>query len=361
MTKDYSGAVVRLLAFAAALSLVGVSISMNLQAGLAKSETQFGQFTWAVASVASDILKAVAPIFIGWAIARRDALRVTVGVAILIVTGGYAVISAISYSHGGRVDLAGARGAEATTRERADASYRDTEAALSGIPTTRPVPELKASIAALLADPKTGDCHTMDGPVSRRVCPQVAEVRTELARAEERTRLQGELKLAKAQLDGLPPPRSADPAAEAVTRFLGEIGVSAEPHDVALWLSFSGVILVEVGSIFGLLLASGGAGPSQLGPAEPAPAPLRDQPARNVDSEKADAKPKRWRPRLGTAVALDKLRAAALNGEIEASQSTFGKLLGISKATAHRELRRLEQAGAITLATGKRGTHVTVQ
>ncbi len=169
--SNYTRRIVRLLAFAGALSLIGVSFAMNLQAGLAKSETLPGQITWAIASAASDILKAVAQIFIVCAIAQRDVLRTLVGITVLAVTGGYAVISAISYSHGSRVDLAGARGAEAAAHERAIASYHDTHVALSAIPASRPVPELEASIAGLLADPRAGDCSTMDGPVSRRVCP----------------------------------------------------------------------------------------------------------------------------------------------------------------------------------------------
>lgn len=376
MTEEHTRAAVRLLAFAAAFALIGVSIAMNLQAGLAKSETFFGQATWAVASVASDVLKAVAPIFIAWAIVRRDTLRVLAGIAILVVTGGYAGISAISYSHGSRVDLAGVRGAEAATRERADISYRQAETSLSAILSARPVPELKAGIAALLVDPNAGDCTIVDGPVTRRICPQVAELRTELGRAEERARLQGEMKQAKAELDGLPPPKSPDPAADAVTRFLGEIGLTAHSQDVALWLSLSGVLLVEVGSVFGLLLATGGAGPSQtfvpnVSPSEqagPSPSAVDNalaaikpgSPPQVAPTSATPAKSKRGRPRRGTAAALDKLKELARNGEIEASQSTFGELLGISKATAHRELRRLEQAGSITLVPSRRGTLVTV-
>lgn len=367
---DYTRRLVRLLAYAGALSLIGVSIAMNLQAGLAKSETLQGQVTWAIASAASDILKAVAPIFIAYAIAQRDFLRTLAGLTVLVVTGGYALVSAISYSHGSRVDVAGARSAEAAIHARASTSYRDAQIALSAIPAARPVAELGASISGLLADPRAGDCRTMDGPVSRRVCPQVAELRTELGRAAERSRLQGELERAKVRLDGLPAPRIADPAAEAVTRFFGEIGVAVDPSDVALWLSLSGVILVEVGSMFGLLLASGSAGPlirpavpdlvpfPSLGTGATAPAtPIR----LNGSAETPSPQRKRGRPRLGTALALGKLKAMARDGKVEASQSELGLALGVSKATAHRELRRLEQAGALSLATGRRGTLVRFQ
>ncbi len=185
----------------------------------------------------------------------------------------------------------------------------------------------------------------------------------------ERERLQVELRNARAELDDLPAPRVADPAAEAVTRFFGEIGVAIDPGDVALWLSLSGVILVEVGSMFGLLLASGSAGPlirpavSDLvpfpspGTGESHAAPIR------LNSSAGGAAPrrKRGRPRLGTAVALGKLKAMARDGKVEVSQSELGLALGVSKATAHRELRRLERAGALSLATGRWGTLVRFQ
>jgi Uncharacterized membrane-associated protein/domain len=336
---------------------------MNLQAGLAKAETLAGQITWGVASAASDILKAVTPIFIAWAISQRDWLRIMAGVALLAVTGGYAVVSAISYSHASRVDTAGARGAEAAAHERATTAYRSASNALAGLPVARPAAELEASIAGLLADPRAGDCRTIDGPVSRRICPQVAELRVELGRAVERARLQGELERAKERLDGLPAPRIADPAAEAVARFLGEIGVTV-PSEIALWLSLSGVILVEVGSMFGLLLASGGA--TAFPPVVPFPAPGEGQAPQRLNGstggvgKSSPPKAKRGR-RPRTAVALGKLKALAHDGKVEASQAALGAALGVSKATAHRELRRLARSGAVSLTTGRRGTLVTIQ
>lgn len=387
MIKDYTGAVIRLLAYASALSLLGVSIAMNLQAGIAKSEALSGQITWGAASAASDVLKALSPIFIVWAIAQREVLRALAGTALLIVTAGYAIISAVSYTHGSREDLVGLRGSEAATHERAESSYRAAQAALSELPSTRPSAEVKASLSGLLADPNAGDCQIIDGPVTRRVCPQVAELRAELARADERARLQGELKEAKGRLDGLPAPKVGDPATEAVTRALGQIGFVVDPANVALWLSFSGVVLIEVGSIFGLLLASGSAVPirrenvtTHVGRdhlnaprevADNARGGLRTDPVtavvappttrRSARRDGAACKPEprpRGRPRLGTASALGKLRKMAIAGTVQASQSELGTMLGVSKTTAHRELQRLQKAGALTLSPGKRSTMI---
>ena len=389
MTEDHTRRLARLLGYLGALSLVGVSVAMNVQAGIAKSETLSGQITWAVASGASDILKAVSPIFLAWAIARRDIIRAGAAILVLVVTAGYSLISAISYSHGSRADLASIRESTVSAHARATAQYGDAQSRLATLPATRPALELQAAITGALVDPKAGDCNTMDGPVSRRVCPQVAEFRTELARANERQRLYGDVQSAKAQLDALRLPGPADPAAEAVAKFLGKIGFGGlEPGDAALWLSLLGVVLVEVGSSFGLLLVSGSApagkrerdgttGPPLILPssdsprtpiaraasiAEPAGFSEASVPAIPAPSV---AEPKikrgRGRPRQRTAaIMIEKLTAYATQGQIRSTQAELARVLGVSKATAHRELKRLAASGALQLSACRSATTVSL-
>jgi hypothetical protein len=49
----------------------------------------------------------------------------------------------------------------------------------------------------------------------------------------------------------------ADPATDALVRLATQFEVKLDARDVALWLSLSGVIFIEVGSTLRLLLASG--------------------------------------------------------------------------------------------------------
>lgn len=375
MTEDHTRALARLLAYAAAFSLVGVSIAMNLQAGIAKSDTLAGQITWAAASVAADVLKAVTPILLIWAIARRDVLRSLAAVAVLTVTAGYSLVSAITYSHGSRVDVAIERGAEAGTYERAKSAYSETEKALSSLAPARTTQELDAKIAVLLADPLTGNCAKIDGPVTRRVCPTVAYLRAERAIAAERARLQTELKSEQTRLDGMPPPKLADPSADAITRLWAQIGNAPAAERVSLWLGLASVLLVEIGSTFGLLLASGLDVPKLSEAAvaekeklpepgtEPVEAKQEDQPDNSepVVSQSEPPSPlttkrKRGRPVKAPSQSLEKLKALARNGRVAASHSSIATALGVSKATAHRQLRSLAKTGALRLKTGKRGT-----
>lgn len=383
MTEDHMRALARLLAYTAALSLVGVSIAMNVQAGLAKSEFLSGQITWAAASVASDVLKAVSPLLIVWAIARRDVAPAIAGAFVLSVTAGYSLTSALSYSHGSVADANSNRAAQRGEYERASREYESTEAALRELAPSRSVAEIDAKIAALLVDPLADDCREINGPVTQRVCPRVAELRAERAIAEEKAKLQTELRSAQAKLDALPSPKVADPATDAVISVWRLIGEPPAAETVSLWLSLSGVLLVEVGSMFGLLLASGmdvgstkpAAAPSAAGdvprnedgahepPADTKPEQDRENLDDRVEAREVETQPtvsaqkrKRGRPARETGTSLEKLKAIARNGKVSATHSALANVLGVSKTTAQRQLRSLEKSGAVRLTAGRRGT-----
>jgi hypothetical protein len=144
-------------------------------------------------------------------------------------------------------------------------------------------------------------------------------------------------------------------------------------------LGLAGVLLVEIGSIFGLLLASGLDAPrhtsttSTEGEREPRPQvdqPISVQPEtapQTAESEpvateitaappQRTTKRKRGRPAKVAVQSLEKLKAIAHDGKVSASHSTIADALGVSKATAHRQLRSLEKTGALRLKTGRRGT-----
>ncbi|MFT3732981.1 MAG: hypothetical protein QM780_16435 [Hyphomicrobium sp.] len=350
---------------------------MNLQAGLAKSEFLTGQITWAAASVASDVLKALTPLLIVWAIARRDVLRTIAGVVVLTVTASYSLTSALSYSHASSENATNSRTAANDVYERAKVAYREADEALKALAPSRSVDELDAKISALLVDPLAGDCHTIDGPVSRRVCPSVAELRTERAIAVERARLQGELKAAQGKLDRLPPPKVADPTTEAIAGVWARVATPPSPDTISTWLGLSGVLLIEVGSIFGLLVASGvdtamakeieAAAPSTPPPTTiggpEAVAPIIDA-ACVVHTETLPpcvpvaVKRKRGRPSLIADDSLEKLKAIARDGKVTATHAAIAGALGVSKPTAKKQLRSLEKSGAVRMKTGPRGASI---
>jgi hypothetical protein len=116
----------------------------------------------------------------------RAAACLIVGAACVI----YSLSSELALSASSRGDLAAKRGANVEASSHAESNYILAKAELDGLPMTRPQAELEAEIAGLLLSPGANGCTEIDGPVSKRVCPNVTALKSELARAVRRTELQ---------------------------------------------------------------------------------------------------------------------------------------------------------------------------
>jgi hypothetical protein len=119
---------------------------------------------------------------------------------------------------------------------------------------TQPVGELKAKINALMLTPGADDCQIINGPVTRRVCPEVATLRTELARAERRADLQHTLAKAQRTMAAAPAATEPDPLASALAVYLAALGWDLQPGTLAPWLYLIPVFFLEFGSALGVVL-----------------------------------------------------------------------------------------------------------
>ena len=349
-------------AYIAAFALIGVSIAFNVGAALERADTLPGQIAWAVASAASDGLKVLCPLALVATLSRRawgEAAAVTL---VLVVTATYSLTSAITFAHGSRDAVTASRIDAAQTASLTRQAFDTATAQLAALGTARLAGEVTAERDAILSDPRAGGCATLDGPFTKLHCPQVATLTGELARAQERQRLETDVAQLRSELAALPAVSAPDPAASAVAGYLALFGFKAPPEAVAFWLSALAVALVEVGSAFGLVVAGALAHvpPSAVAiglpslatkQAEPADVPSAALPVA-VEAPVVVAKP--------SDPALVRLKAAANSGVIDASQSELARVLGTSKTAAHRTLHRLAELGAISMTSGTRGTHILV-
>lgn len=326
-----------------------------------------------------------------WQLARGSLLAILATVAI-----AYSLSAELTLIAGSRGDVVAERqnilnntsDAEADAK-RARERYDAAEAELGTLAPSRPVGEVQAQIDALLLTPGADGCKTINGKVSAKVCPQVASLRIEKARADRRAELEAKLATSIApsgplQLHPTKQVREADPGSSALATYLAALGFAVPVKVLSDWLALVPVIALELASaLSGLLvlavsrptrntfakdLVEGVPSPMDTAvPSLPMPAPAllsRPQqtsvpvcPKKHDDHDDDDNGGPTNGARLGTAL-LGHLRENG--GKVRGGQRGLAKLLGTSTTEFNRTLHKLAEAGMV-LVTPDRLAGTTIE
>lgn len=200
---------------------------------------------------------------------RRAACLAVAGVAI-----AYSITAELGFSAGARGDLTAGRAAEIKSARDAQAAAKRAGDELALLKPARPVGELEALIAGFKPQCRMVVTHGFRGDV----CSKPTALQAELGRAKRRAELEAAIAEAAKVGAGV---ADADPQAAALVAYLAAAGVEARPERVATWLHLLPVLLLEIGSAFGLLVAGGlerEASPARL--PERVPASVTAPPAR---------------------------------------------------------------------------------
>lgn len=252
-----------------------------------------------------------------------------------------------------------------TEANRANEAYERAKVELSAIPYSRPPAELQAEIDGLLLTPGADGCAAINGKVTKEVCPKVALLKTEKARADRRAELEKIIAkplpiTASTTHDKKDAVGTADPAASALSAYLEIFGIAVAPAVLSEWLVLVGVLALEVGSTMAGVLAQSFGGPSKTARPEsveapmvqpPAPAPKVQvvHPAKTGDTEEVDQ-------------AREKVKAAlvqqlkAHGGSVSSGERGLAKRLGANRSTMKRAINGLVLAGVIAAEATRNGT-----
>jgi len=187
--------------------------------------------------------------------ARALACLAVAGVAIL-----YSLTAELAFSAGARGDLAASRKAAGDAAAAALARRQRAEAELAGLKPTRAVGELEA----LHAKQPGRDCAALNGSF-RVVCQRPGPYAAELARARRRAELEAVIAAAGEAAGGPSAVGEADPQAAAVSAYLTAAGWPVRAEQAATWLHLLPVLLLEIGSALGLLVARAPGGHASAG------------------------------------------------------------------------------------------------
>ena len=189
--------------------------------------------------------------FKSWAIVRGLLLMVLAAVAI-----GYSLSAELQLVASTRGDVVAKRAAAIEKhddrRERVNAARTE----LASLAPARTMVEAQADIAKLLADnPKAYNCRNATAnPTARYVCPKVAVLNGEMARAKRRGELQNAIDLRTDDAKPTYAVKNADPGSSALATYLAALDVNISSNRLSDWLTLVPVIALEIGAALALVL-----------------------------------------------------------------------------------------------------------
>jgi hypothetical protein len=293
-----------------------------------------------------------------------------------VVAVAYSLTAELSLMAATRADTAAQRARGSTLATAAKARYDAAQRELAALPMARPVAVLDAEIKRLKTTPKLASCGNTTardfGPISRRVCAEIAALNAEAGTTVRRSELQTILATAERDIASSPLATDADPAASALAAYLAAIGVPSDAGTLSKWLALVPVLALEVGSALAVVLTGLGdrgtvprgaerrrfvehpetAIAADLGSGAPIPAPNENAAHGPVSGPVAAGLSD-----LGRAL-LEHLHAHG--GIVRSGQRGLAKVLGASTSELHRTIHALAATGAIVMTAAPTGTELRI-
>ncbi len=291
----------------------------------------------------------------------------------MMLCGAYSFSAAIGSSAGQRMTAQVAQIDTDGTRARLKQAYDLASGELQSLPASSgTTAELEAQIAALKRTPGANDCEKIDGPVSKRVCPEVAGLQVERAKAARREELQATMANASRDLAKLGPAKVANTDASAIAGYLKVASIELSTDAINRWLALLAVALVEFGGGLAFAVSTVLRDPVQVEPSER----VGDQVSNGIQSVLVDTvengpktldeenQPDVSNPAPAKMVVPDTFSGRLMvllkdrGGELYSGHRALGRALGCSAGHVGNVLRDLASAGHVTVQATKMGTVV---
>ena len=247
--------------------LLFVSAAMNWSFGFGLGKTPLESQILGAGSVGADVLKALIPFLVLYAIKHRSWMQAVAGILVWTICTTYSLTSSLGFAAHNRSDTVGERTLAVTQYGDLREQLKSVNARLGWIPQHRSVAEVDADINAILDKrvKKGRDRGKTIGQVtknftnkswySRHYGDKVLNLRKELAIAKNAAKLEAEKASLTGKLESTSTKSvtSADPQAAILTQITG---LSIEKVQLGLIVLLS--LLVEIGSGLGFFVVLGG-------------------------------------------------------------------------------------------------------
>ena len=348
----------QLLAYSAAVLLAVASATTNVSSAIAKHDSLSGQFIAGSVALAVAVLALIA---LPAALASlRDRQYTNAALAALAFTlaATFSISAALGTLGKPRLESSLHADADVSTRTRLNAERNRVLAELATLAPARASAELNSLVAAKLATSGANGCVKTDGPISTRICSEVASLQSEAQRFERISALSGTVARIDGQLSALGRPSIANSDAAALVAVAAVFGVTIDPNAVNVGLMCLAVAILEVGSGLSLAVAQSMRVASPV--IRDVPSIAQGEPMTAVVSVPAIIVPTTAKPANGLASdaakqVLDLVRNAG--GELHvASKNALAKQVGASSGTLNRALASL--AGIAVIAATADGVFI---
>ncbi len=228
--------------------------------------------------------------------------------------------------------------------------------------------EVQPLIDAKLVNPKLLRCAApLEDPKLRAICGEVATLRAEAARSDRRAVLGvriAELEATASAQGTSTSERVADPSAVALATYFRALGVQVEAQRLGDWLVLVGVIALEVGALFSVVLVQAAAGEParkcvQIVDPPRSTAQVQRAAATELTTEQPAAAPA---PHVLSIPDDPAERIVQLvrdrGGRLFGSQREIAKALGVSVGSVNAALEKLSTGGRVARTSTAKGTQL---
>ena len=220
--------------------------------GLSLGSSELDKAIYATASVAADFFKVALPLITLalWQSGRR--VFAASALALWCCCVAWSLSAATGFASLSRSQTVATSEAQMSVRQGLEAKVERTEQRVRRLASHRSASVVQAEIDGLLRIPRSEGCKVLNGPITRRVCPEVDRLRKELAMAKEAKRLEKKLNAARNELATLPVVgQESDPQAATLSRITG-----LEQDTVRAVLVLLLAVLVEAASALGFTIVA---------------------------------------------------------------------------------------------------------
>ncbi len=228
-----------------------------------------------------------------------------------------------------------------TTSENLKSRRKDLLSEKASLPSVRPQGIVAAEIDGLEATPglKTCDPKSEDyGRASRKVCPKLSALKTELATATRLAEIDKEVSEIDTKLSASGPVLAADPGAASIVAYGKLLGFTLDVKAISELLTLIPVLALELGSALALVLVRA-VTPTRNAPEQafPVVSPIEGGTLEGLHGVVTEQGPE--------ARLLEYLRANG--GTVETGQRTLAKAVGLSTTRLNGLLKSMAEVGRL--------------
>jgi hypothetical protein len=229
------------------------------------ADTEIDAWIYGLSIGLGDALKALMPFVVARALAQRNWLAVAAGAAFFAIMSLYSFSAAVGFAAQHRLTKSVERLGSAKRYQDLRQRHAALQESRKNLGSPRASTVIREQRDVLLLTPRPGKqtigelsakC-TLNRNDAQAICDQWRNLGIELATALEAERIDAELQTLRAKLDATPAVESGDdPQTVAISRLGRWFARTFPSEDIQLGLSLLLALVIEVGSGFGLFLAT---------------------------------------------------------------------------------------------------------